>query len=142
MKIVSDIMTSKVVSLKEMDNLHQARMLLKEHNIRHLPVVSESTEKYLGLLTQKDILNNAFNVVESYGFSKLKKYEEKTLIKDVMTPSAMSVSSDTLLKEAGQIFADKKCSCLPVVDNGKLVGILSSVDFVKLSLHLLDHSSK
>jgi len=140
MKTVADIMTSKVISLKEMDNLHQARMLLKEHNIRHLPVVSESAGKFLGLLTQKDILNNAFNVVENYGFSKLKKHEEKTLIKEVMTSDAMTVSSDSSLKEAGQIFADKKCSCLPVVDNEQLVGILSSVDFVKLSLYLLDNS--
>ena len=139
MKIVSDIMTTKVITLKQTDNLYQGRMMLKQHNIRHLPVVSESSGEYLGLLTQKDILNNAFNVVENFGFSKLKKYEENTLIKDVMESDAMTVESTASLKEVGQMFADKACSCLSVVNGKQLVGILSSVDFVKLSLHLLDN---
>ena len=102
-----------------------------------LPIVSESSGEFLGLLTQKDILNNAFNVVENYGFSKLKKREQMTLIEDVMTANPMVIGSDALLLEAGHIFADKKCSCLPVVDNNKLVGILTSIDFVKLSIYLL-----
>ena len=140
MKTVSDIMTSKVVSLNEMDDLHEGRMLLKEYDIRHLPIVSESSGEFLGLLTQRDILNNAFNVVEHYGFSKLKKREQLTLIKDVMTVDVMVIASDASLKEAGKIFADKKSSCLPVVDNNKLVGILTSVDFVKLSIYLLGNN--
>jgi CBS domain-containing membrane protein len=138
MKIVSDIMTSKVVSLNEKDNLHQGRMLLKQYGIRHLPIVSSLSGDFLGLLTQRDILNSAFNIVENYGFSKLKKREETILIEDVMTRDAMTIHSTAALKEAGKIFADKKCSCLPVVDDGKLAGILTSVDFVKLSLYLLD----
>ena len=138
MKTVSDIMTSDVVSLKQTDNLYQGRMLLKEHNIRHLPVISAESGEYQGLLTQKDILNNAFKVVENYGFSKLKKREEMTLIKDVMKLDATTVASTASLKEVGQMFADKSYSCLPVVDNKKLVGIISSVDFVKLSLYLLE----
>ena len=139
MKIVSDIMVKKVVSLKETDNLHQARMLLKDHNIRHLPIVSDTSEEFIGLLEQKDILNNAFNVVENYGFSKLKKREEMTLVKDAMTTDGMTIEPTASLQEAGKMFADKKCSCLPVVENNKQVGILSSVDFVKLSLHLLEN---
>ena len=138
MKTVSDIMTSKVISLNEMENLHEGRMLLKENDIRHLPVVSASTGEFLGLLTQRDMLNNAFNVVEHYGFSKLKKREEMTLIKDVMTYDVRTIKPGASLKEAGQVFADKKCSCLPVVDNKRLVGILTSVDFVKLSIYLLE----
>jgi len=138
MKTVSDIMTSKVISLNELDDLYKGRMILKENDIRHLPIVSASSGEFLGLLTQRDILNNAFNVVEHYGFNKLKKREQMTLIKDVMTYDVMTIEPDTSLKEAGQVFADKKCSCLPVVDNKALLGILTSVDFVKLSIYLLD----
>lgn len=142
MKTVSDIMTSKVISLNETDDLHKGRMLFKEHGIRHVPVVSESSGDFLGMLTQKDLLNNAFYVVDNYGLSKLKKYEEMTLIKDVMTSQAMVIGSNASIDEAGKMIAEKKCSCLAVVDDGKLVGILSSVDFVKLALHLLDAQSK
>ena len=69
MKTVADIMTTEVVSLKDNDNLHQGRMLMKEYNIRHLPIVTEASGEFVGLLTQRDILNMAFNVVEKYGFS-------------------------------------------------------------------------
>lgn len=136
MKTVADIMTRNVISIQANDNLHNARMLLKEHNIRHLPVVNEQGS-YAGLLMQRDLLNTAFNVVEKYGFSKLAAREERTLIKDVMTAGGPTINSAMPLKVAGRYFVEHKHSCLPVVDDGKLVGILTSVDFVKLSLHLL-----
>lgn len=139
MKTVADIMTSKVVSIKETDNLHQGRMLMKQYNIRHLPVVSEKNNEFVGLLTQRDILNSAFNIVENYGFSKLKKKEESTSICDVMTSNSPTIESNVPLREAGQYFIEHKHSCLPVVDNGQLTGILTSVDFVKLSVFLLDN---
>ena len=137
MQKVADIMTTNVVSLKETDDLHCARMLLKEYNIRHLPVLSEAGD-FSGLLSQRDILNNAFKVVENYGFSKLKSREQRTLVKDVMNPACETITTDAPLKTAGRFFVDNKQGCLPVVDNGRLAGILTSVDFVKLALHLLD----
>jgi CBS domain-containing protein len=137
MKTVADIMTRHVTSIKDSDNLHQGRMLLKEYGIRHLPVVNEAG-LYVGLLTQRDVLNNALNVVEKYGFSKLTAREERTLIKDVMSLDKSSVRSTADLREAGEFFVSNKHSCLPVVDDDKLVGILSPVDFVKLALNMLD----
>lgn len=137
MQKVADIMTSKVISLKQTDNLNQARMLLKEHNIRHLPITDDKGH-FAGLLTQRDLLNYAFTVVENYGFSKLEAHEKRTLIEDVMNVDCDTVSSDAALKTAGRFFVDNKHGCLPVVDDGELTGILTSVDFVKLALYLLD----
>ena len=136
MKTVADIMTRNVISVKDDDNLHHARMLLKQYSIRHLPVVNAAGE-YAGLLAQRDVLNNALHVVEKFGFSKLTAREERTLVKDVMGKDTPSVSSTMPLREAGNYFVEHKHSCLPVVDGGKLLGILTSVDFVKLSLSLL-----
>ena len=136
---VADIMSTSVVSLKQDDDLHHARMLLKQYNIRHLPVVSDSG-RFIGLLSQRDILNNAFKVVESYGFNKLKSREQRTLVQEVMNSDCATIASDAVLKSAGQFFVENKHSCLPVVDNGELVGVLTSVDFVRLSLHLLDQA--
>ena len=139
MKTVADIMTRHVISIKDNDNLHQGRMLLKEYGIRHLPVVNEAG-LYAGLLTQRDVLNNALNVVEKFGFSKLTAREERTLIKDVMSQDKSSIRSSADLREAAQFFVSNTHSCLPVVDDDRLVGILSQVDFVKLALHLLDQA--
>lgn len=139
MKTVSDLMTKNVIALNESDTLYAGRMLFKEHGIRNLPVIDESTGRFRGLLSQWDILNHAFNVVEKYGFSKLKSQEERTLIGEVMDQSWPTVSStETLEDVAGQIIKHKH-TCLPVVDGGKLVGIVTALDFVKLSQYLLSH---
>lgn len=134
---VADIMTTNVISLRETEDIHRARMLLKEYAIRHLPVLDEAG-KFVGLLTQRDILNLAFKVVENYGFSKLKSREQRTQVKDVMDTDCTTIKSGAALNTAGQFFIEHKHSCLPVVDNDELVGILTSVDFVKLCLQLLD----
>ena len=136
MKTVADIMTRNVICVTDDDNLHYARMLLKQYSIRHLPVVN-AAGTYVGLLAQRDVLNNALHVVENFGFSKLTAREERTLIKEVMNKDTPSVSSATDLREAGKFFEVHKHNCLPVVDDGKLMGILTSVDFVKLALNLL-----
>lgn len=140
MKTVADIMTRNVISIHDSDNLHHVRMLLKERNIRHLPVVNEQGA-FAGLLTQRDMLNNAFNVVEKYGFNRLTQREERTRVKEVITQVCTTIPSSTTLQDAGEYFVKHKHSCLPVVDDGKLVGILTSVDFVKLSLFLLDQQA-
>ncbi|TNF34448.1 MAG: CBS domain-containing protein [Gammaproteobacteria bacterium] len=137
MKTVADIMTRNVISLKESDNLHQARQMMKEYNIRHIPILTDDGKNYAGLLRQRDILNNAFNIVEKYGLGKLAQREERTPIKEMMSRDCATVASTTPLKEAGEFFVTNKHGCLPVVDNEELVGIISSVDFVKLALHLL-----
>ncbi len=137
MKTVRDLMTKNLVTLKESDTLYTGRMLFKQHGIRNLPVIDESTGSFKGLLSQRDILNHAFNVVEKYGFSKLKSREERTRIGEVMDQAWPTVSSTENLKEVARQIIEHKHTCLPVVDNGKLVGIVTALDFVKLSQYLL-----
>lgn len=136
MKTVADIMTRKLVTLPADANIHQARELLKQHNIRHLPIVNAEGQ-YEGLLTQRDLLNSAFSIVEKYGVSKLVQKEEQIQVAEVMSRDSEVMPSDAALIKAGEFFLAHKHSCLPVVDNGRLCGILTSIDFVRLSLHLL-----
>ena len=137
MKTVSDIMVTNVLSVKDTDNVHQARMLLKEKGIRHLPVVSHESGEFMGMLTQASLLNNVFNIVEKFGLSSLEKRELRSLVKDIMSFDNIIASPDMDLLHAGEIFTSKKASCLPVVENNQLKGVVTSVDFVKLSLSLL-----
>lgn len=139
MKSVADIMTTHLVTLKADDNLHQARMLLKQHNIRHLPVLDENN-RFAGVLTQRDLLNNALKVVESYGFSKLAAREQRSSVADFMDARCQTMSSDTVLADAAEFFLAHKHKCLPIVDDGRLKGLVTSVDFVKLSLYLLKNA--
>jgi len=130
-------MVSNVICVKDSDNVHQARMILKDRKIRHLPVVESDTGDFAGVLTQRSLLNNAFNIVEKFGMSMLEKRELRTTVKEIMTTDCTTVPPDMDLMTAGEYFTVKKASCLPVVEDNKLAGLVTSVDFVKLALHLL-----
>ena len=136
MKTDSDNMISNVFSVKTSDSIHQARMMMKDKGIRHLPVVDETGE-FAGLLTQRSLLNHAFNIVEKFGLSGLEKRELRTSVNEIMTNECITVQADAGLVTVGELFIIKKVSCLPVVEGKQLKGIVTSVDFVKLALHLL-----
>jgi len=137
MKTVSDIMISNVLAVKASDSIHHARMILKDRAIRHLPVIDDETGHFVGLLTQRSLLNHAFNIVEKFGMSGLEKREQRTQVKEIMSTDSTTVEPGVGLASVGELFIIKKVSCLPVVENKELKGIVTSVDFVKLALHLL-----
>lgn len=136
MQTVADIMATNVITLKETDNVHEARMLMKQYSIRHIPIVGEH-KQFAGMLTQRDLLNHAFKIVENYGFSKLAQREERTPISEVMTRDCMTLRSDSTLRAAGEFFITHKHGSIPIVDDGQVVGILTSIDFIKLAMHFL-----
>ena len=137
MKTVSDIMVTNVLSINDTDNVFQARMLLKQKSIRHLPVISHQSGEYIGMLSQSSLLNHAFNIVEKYGLTALEKREKRTPVNEIMDTVSEIVAPEMNLITAGEFFITKKVSCLPVVESNQLKGIVTSVDFVKLSMHLL-----
>ncbi|VAW56837.1 hypothetical protein MNBD_GAMMA07-149 [hydrothermal vent metagenome] len=140
MKTIGHVMVTGVVNLIKTDDVHHARMLMKEKNIRHIPVLSEKNGTLLGVITQHSLLNNAFNVVEKYGLGKLEKKERQTHVSQIMRTDCETVASDTDIELVCEAFLKKKYSYLLIVDDEKLVGIVTSVDFVKLSLHLLQNT--
>lgn len=137
MKTVSDIMVSDIICVNESDTVYQARMLMKDRGVRHLPVTDSDSGHYIGVLTQRSLLNHAFNMVEKFGLSGLQKREQRTLVSEIMNRDCESVTPDTDLLSAAEYFTHKKSSCLPVVENHRLRGSITSVDFVKLAAHLL-----
>ena len=137
MKTVSDIMVTNVLSINKTDSIHHAKMLLRDKGIRHLPVVDSQSGDYIGMLSQRNLLNYAFKTVEKYGMSYLEKRDRQTSVEEVMLTDCETATADTDLIDAGEFFMSKKTSCLPVLEGKKLVGIITSVDFVKLSLYFL-----
>lgn len=137
MKTVSDIMVTDVLSVKDTDSLYQARMLIKDKGIRHIPVLDSETAEFVGVLTQRKLLNHVFNTVEKFGLSGLEKREQRIQVSEIMDTQCETAAPDMDLIKVGEFFTSKKASCLPVVEDRHLKGIVTSVDFVKLSVYLL-----
>ena len=135
---VCDIMTPNPVSISDEASLKDAHQLMQSRNVRHLPVISETTGEFIGLLTHKKMIASVLTMLNKYGQGALDRKERYTPIRDVMETQAQKLGLDEPLTVVVQYFIDNKLGCLPVVDdNNKVLGIVTSSDFVKLCQRLL-----
>ena len=127
---ISEIMTKDVVTLKLTDDLETAESKFKKNHIRHIPVVNGKEIK--GMLSYTDLLRISFAdaVDENEDYVDAVVYNMFT-IEQVMTKNVVSISSSASIKEAGEILASKEFHALPVVDDGILVGIITTTDLIK-----------
>ncbi|WP_103863993.1 CBS domain-containing protein [Aquimarina sp. I32.4] len=131
---VSKIMTSDVITLNHTNGLETAEMLFKEHNIRHIPVVSGET--ITGMLSYTDLLRISFaDAVDIDEKDVDTVVYEMFTIEQVMAKNLVSVNSNTTIKEVAEILAKKEFHALPVIDNNVLVGIVTTTDLIN---YLLD----
>lgn len=136
-KVVADIMVTDVLVCRPNDTLAKARDIMKSRQIRHLPVLNEA-EEFVGLITQRAVLKQTISTANKFGVDALEKQEQKTLLDSIMETGVETIQPQMPLLEAGRFFIQCKHGCLPVLDEGRLVGILTSADFVKLSVRLLE----
>jgi len=130
---VSRIMTSDVITLNSTNGLETAEMLFKENKIRHIPVVKG--EAIIGMLSYTDLLRISFAdaINEDDGNVDTVVYEMFT-IEQVMAKNLVSVSSNTTIKEVAEILAKREFHALPVIDDGKLSGIVTTTDLINYLL--------
>mgnify|MGYP001077657819 CR=1 FL=1 len=130
---VSSIMTKNVVTLNTKDTLEIAEKLFKENNIRHIPVVSGS--HIIGMLSYTDLLRISFAdaVFDDEQEVDTTVYNMFS-IEQVMAKNLVSVNSDTTIKEVAEILSKKEFHALPVVDEGELMGIVTTTDLINYLL--------
>ena len=131
---ISEIMTKKVITLSHADDLETAEKLFKTKNIRHIPVVSG--ENIAGMLSYTDLLRISFAdaIDEDESYVDAVVYNMFT-IEQVMAKNLISVSPQTTIKEVAEILSKREFHALPVVENDKLVGIVTTTDLIN---YLLD----
>ena len=130
---VRDAMTTDVATVNMNDPLAVADDVMRLGRVRHMPVVDDDGE-LVGLVTQRDLFFGGLLRALGYGAFAKQKALENYLVKDAMTSQLITTSPDSDLSAAAQIMLEKKIGCLPVLEAGKLVGILTETDFVKLVL--------
>lgn len=117
--LVRHIMSTQLMCVKETDIANLAIQIMKWENIHHMPVIDDS-----GKLT---------GILSSTALEHLKDNESKVLsVADVMTRSIFSTTPQTSITEAKQLMNDKKIRSLPVIEEGELVGIITSNDLADL----------
>ncbi len=127
--IVAKRMKRNPVFVDEGDSMKRAMDLLKEHEIRHLPVLKDG-EKLVGIVSERDIKQASPSSATALEIREIFYLLDKVKVKQIMTRRPYTVSSTTPIEEAALIIREKKVGCLPVVDSGKLVGIITETDII------------
>ncbi|MDH3748404.1 MAG: CBS domain-containing protein [Gammaproteobacteria bacterium] len=131
---IESIMTTDLITVPPSSSLADARQLMHEHRIHHLPVVTEDST-LIGLLTLTDVL--------AATDSKLREDDSRIhatdiCIREVMVSDVITVDTRASLRTAALFIEKHKIGCLPVVSNGKLLGIITDTDFVAVAINLLE----
>jgi CBS domain-containing protein len=130
---VRDLMSSEVVTLHRNDQLSIADDVMRLGRIRHLPVLDDDG-LLVGIVSQRDLFRGALARALGYGAHAQQKLLGQLLVKEVMTNDPISIAPDAPLAEAARLMLERKVGALPVVEAGRLVGILTESDFVKRCL--------
>ena len=132
---VKNRMTKNPYTIAADAPITDAVALLREKGLKRLPVVDG--EKVVGILTQSDIQKVSPTKATSLSIFEINYLLSKLTVKDAMTKKAITIEADSLLEEAAVIMRENRIGTLPVVENGKLVGIITESDIFDAFIELL-----
>ena len=124
------------VTISPEASFYEARNLIHEKGVRHVPVVDKNN-MLVGILTDRDIRQAAPSDATLLSVQELNYLLGKLKVASFMTPKdkLITINPDTLIEEAVQLMHDHKIGCLPVLEQGKLYGIFTETDALD---HLVD----
>ncbi|MCB0660795.1 MAG: CBS domain-containing protein [Saprospiraceae bacterium] len=132
-EFVQSIMTKDPITVSTQNKLKDVYNIMKEHSIRHVPVVSG--DELIGIISQSDIERVTY-VEEGLDEHIRSAFIDMLRIDQVMTRNVNVLQVDDSIKEAAEILSMGSYHALPVLDEKKLVGILTTTDLIN---YLLKH---
>jgi CBS domain-containing protein len=122
-------MATNVVTVGRNDELTLADDVMKEKRIRHFPVLEDG--RLVGILTQRDLFHAGMSNALGYGEKARKEFLKTVVVKEIMNEEVVTIDPDADVKDAARKMLEHKVGCLPVLDKGKLVGLLSETDLLR-----------
>lgn len=135
---IHQIMTKDVIAAAPSNKFSQAFQFFSERNIQHLPVCENGV--LLGILSNKDMLQHVYKHIIVDKNTDLSSLDEKLKLTDIMTKNPVTVTADTTVIEVKEIFGKAPFNCLPITHEGKLVGIVTPKDIMKMRIIHIDGS--
>jgi len=138
--LVRKKMKTDLVTVTKNDRMTTAKKILQEKNIRHLPVVEG--KKLVGLVTNMDIRKAEASPATSLEIRELHYLLDKLTVGEIMTRNVITISPDISVEEATTLLHDNKIGCLPVVEDGNLVGIITENDVMEILIDVMGMKEK
>jgi CBS domain-containing protein len=131
---IDSVMSTDLITIQPGASLADARSLMQDNHIHHLPVV-ENKDELVGLLTLTDVLRAQDSVLREQG-DRIKAAD--IVVADVMVTNVATVSHDASLRQAALFIEKHGIGCLPVLKKDRLIGIITDSDFVAVAINLLE----
>jgi CBS domain-containing protein len=125
-------MTPDVITLERNEKLLVADDVMRLGRIRHLPIVDDEGT-LAGIVSQRDLFHSGLMKALGYGSHAQRNALELLVVKEAMKTDVVTTTPDTPLAEAAKLMFERKIGCLVVIEAGKIAGILTEGDFVKLA---------
>jgi acetoin utilization protein AcuB len=135
-----DIMSTNVVTVDEKTSIHDAKKIMDAHKIRRLPVMKK--DKLVGLVTKHMLLEASPSPATALSIHELHYLLAKMTVKDIMVKNPYTIPPDMPPEEALQLGQEMGYGGFPVVEEGKLVGVVTESDIVRLMTRVLGVTKK
>jgi len=130
-RTVGQFMATDLFTVRPDDIVDFAASLMEWRYVRHVPVEDDSG-RLLGLVSHRQLLR-----LVARGDDK-RENGDPVMVRDIMRPDPMTISPETTTVEAIRLMRENRLSCLPVVENGKLVGLVTEYDLIVVASRLLE----
>ena len=126
---VREIMAKDIEVVDRNDNLRTVEERMATKQLRHLPVLEQG--EIVGVVTQRDLFKAAMSSAMGYGEKAQYAYLQSVRVKEIMVYPVVTVSPDTSVAAAADMMITRGIGCLPVVDNQRLIGIVTKTDLLR-----------
>jgi acetoin utilization protein AcuB len=132
---LSKVMTTKLKKVRQYDTIESVAHLFDKYDFHHIPVINDE-DKMVGIISKTDFMNL------SYGMSLFNNPQKEiynralyktTLVKDVMTKIVVSLRPEDSVELAARIFRENLFHALPIVEEEKVVGMVTTFDLLKFA---------
>ena len=137
---IRDIMSTNVVTVDEETLVDDARKIMEAHKIRRLPVMKR--DKLVGLVTKHMLLEAAPSPATSLSIHELHYLLAKMTVKEIMVKNPSTISPDMPVEEALQLGQEKGYGAFLVMEKGRLVGVVTESDIVRVMTRVLGVKEK
>lgn len=138
--LVGERMSHPIISVSPDMAVMDALDMMRRERIRRAPVIQDG--KLIGIVSEKNLLNAAPSAATLLSVWEVSYLVSKIKVKDVMTKHVLTTTEDTPIEEAARTLIDNKIGGLPVLRDGKVVGIITETDLFKIMLEMMGARQK
>lgn len=132
---VKNKMTANPFTISPDQNIPDAHEIMSTHGVKRLPVIKNG--KLVGIVSREDIIKASPSMATTFSIGEITYLLSKTKISQIMNKNPISIKSSALLEEAAILMRDNAIGFLPVVDDEKLVGIITESDIFDSFIEML-----